>query len=157
MINALKKTAPAAVILLLLSGTASRAQSPAGADTLKPDSAKECAICHFSWVDTFFEEHRGTDLAPLPEKPTAADAEMCYSCHDGSTVDSRRHVFNDRMHQVGVTPSEKIKVPEIFPLDENGKMDCATCHSAYGVSTEPGIEKTIFLRTSNEDSEICRM
>ncbi len=127
------------------------------ASKLEPDSAKECAICHYSWVDTFFVEHRGTELAALPEKPTAADAEMCFSCHDGSTVDSRKQVFNDRMHQVGVKPSEKISVPEIFPLDEEGKMDCATCHSAHGVSTEPGIEKTIFLRTSNENSQMCTM
>lgn len=125
--------------------------------SLQPDSAKECAICHYIWVDTFFIEHRGTELVTLPDKPIVATSEMCFSCHDGSTVDSRKKVYNDRRHQVGIVPSEKIKIPEIFPLDEEGKMDCATCHSAHGVSTEPGIEKTIFLRTSNENSEMCRM
>ena len=125
--------------------------------TLQPDSAKECAICHYAWVDTFFIEKRGTELAPLPDQDTAATADMCFSCHDGSTVDSRKKVHNDRMHQVGITPSDKVKIPDIFPLDEEGKMDCATCHSAHGVSTEPGIERTIFLRTSNDNSAMCTM
>jgi predicted CXXCH cytochrome family protein len=81
---------------------------------------------------------------------------MCYSCHDGSTVDSRQAVFNDRKHQVGITPSTKIVLSETFPLDSEGKMYCGTCHSAHGVSTEPGIEKTIFLRTPNENSDMCK-
>jgi len=125
--------------------------------SLQPDSAKECAICHYSWVDTFFIEHRATELVTLPDKLTVATSEMCFSCHDGSTVDSRQHVYNDRKHQVGIIPSEEIKIPEIFPLDEEGKMNCATCHSAHGISTKTGIEKTIFLRTSHENSEMCKM
>lgn len=133
-------------------------QTPAqGKDLLQPDSAKECAICHYSWVDTFYEDHQSSFLAKRPETPEAAVAEMCYSCHDGSTVDSRKHIINDRKHQSGVLPSEKVTIPEIFPLDKDGKMNCATCHSAHGVSTEPGIERTIFLRTSNQNSEMCRM
>jgi len=124
---------------------------------LQPDSAKECAICHYSWVDTFYEDHRSTALAMMPTAPEAAAADMCYSCHDGSTVDSRKHIFNDQRHQTGVLPSDKVTIPKIFPLDRDGKMDCATCHSAHGVSTEPGIERTIFLRTSNQNSEMCRM
>ena len=125
--------------------------------SLKPDSAKECAICHYSWVETFFYEKRGTELVQLPLTPQAATSKMCFSCHDGSTVDSRHQVYNDRMHQVGVIPSEKVKIPETFPLDEEGKMDCGTCHTAHTLDTEPGIEKTIFLRTANENSEMCKM
>ncbi len=131
--------------------------SSATTTSLKPDSAKECAICHYGWVDTFFIGKRGTDLALLPSRDTAAEADMCFSCHDGSTVDSRKKVHNDRRHQVGVKPSDKVKIPEIFPLDGEGKMNCATCHSAHGVSSEPGIEKTIFLRTSNRNSAMCTM
>lgn len=146
----------AAVILLRALPSAGAEDAPPD-DFLKPDSAKECAICHYQWVDTFFEGHTGTQIAALPERPLVAEAEMCFSCHDGSTVDSRKHVFNDRRHQVGITPSETITVPDEFPLDSQGRMTCATCHSAHGVSTEPGIEKTIFLRTSHEDSRMCEM
>jgi len=137
--------------------TASFSAGATTTTTLTPDSAKECAICHYGWVDTFFIQKRGTYLVALPDQDTAADEEMCFSCHDGSTVDSRKKVHNDRKHQVGIVPSEKVKIPEIFPLDAEGKMACATCHSAHGVSTEPGIEKTIFLRTSNLNSEMCTM
>ncbi len=125
--------------------------------SLKPDSAKECAICHFGWTENFFYEKKSTEIAACPDSPQVATAEMCYSCHDGSTVDSRQSVFNDRRHQAGIVPSKEVKIPAIFPLDEEGKMDCGTCHSAHGVSTLPGIEKTIFLRTTNENSEMCVM
>jgi predicted CXXCH cytochrome family protein len=143
---------------LLIAGTSlTHAATTTTTITLQPDSAKECALCHYSWVDTFFYEKRSTEIATFPDKPMVAISQMCLSCHDGSTVDSRKKVYNDRKHQVGITPSDKIKIPEIFPLDEEGKMDCATCHSAHGVATESGIEKTIFVRTSNENSEMCKM
>ncbi len=147
------------IILLLcfFSAVFSNSYATTTTTSLKPDSAKECAICHFSWVETFFYEKRDTELARLPLTPEVATSKMCFSCHDGSTVDSRHQVYNDRMHQVGVVPSEKVKIPEAFPLDEEGKMDCGTCHSAHTLATEPGIEKTIFLRTANENSEMCKM
>lgn len=125
--------------------------------TLKPDSAKECAICHYGWVETFLIEKRGTALIPFVAQDTAAEADMCFSCHDGSTVDSRMKIQSDRKHQAGIIPSEKVKIPQIFPLDGEGRMNCATCHSAHGVSSEPGIEKTIFLRASNRNSAMCIM
>lgn len=143
------------IFFFFLAASSSRATTTT--TTLKPDSAKECAICHYGWVETFFIGKRGTALVPFAAQDTAADADMCFSCHDGSTVDSRKKVHNDRKHQEGIIPSEKIKIPEIFPLDGEGKMDCATCHSAHGVSSEPGIEKTIFLRTSNRNSAMCTM
>ncbi|MDX1778746.1 MAG: hypothetical protein R3339_07685, partial [Thermodesulfobacteriota bacterium] len=155
-----KKERLSLLIILLLSFFSAVFSSSYAATTttsLKPDSAKECAICHYSWVETFFYEKRGTELVQLPLTPHVATSKMCFSCHDGSTVDSRHQVYNDRMHQVGVIPSEKVKIPETFPLDEEGKMDCGTCHSAHTLDTEPGIEKTIFLRTANENSEMCNM
>jgi len=145
------------IVLFLVPLQSAHAIIDQAGEFLKPDSAKECAICHYLWVDTFFIEQTSTEFADLPAEPSVADAEMCFSCHDGSTIDSRKQVFNDRMHQVGIIPSKKIKIPEIFPLDSDGKMTCGTCHSAHGVSTEPGIEKTIFLRTSHEDSQMCTM
>ncbi len=158
--NTARKAAAAGAVLISLLPAVASAQTESAApsaEVLEPDSAKECAICHYDWVDTFFTEKRGTELLPLPRRPTTADAEMCFSCHDGSTVDSRKHVFNDRRHQVGVEPSASVTIPEVFPLDGQGNMTCATCHSAHGVSTEPGIEKTIFLRVSNNNSRMCRM
>jgi predicted CXXCH cytochrome family protein len=50
-----------------------------------------------------------------------------------------------------------MKIPEIFPLAEDGTMQCSTCHTAHGVEGGPGSEDTIFMRTSNRDAAMCRM
>ncbi len=122
-----------------------------------PDSAKECAICHYRWIDTFFIDGRGSDLVDYQAEKVVAKPEICFSCHDGSVVDSRSRVYNDLRHKINEKPPEQMKIPKIFPLDEKGNMQCATCHTAHGVSSEMGIEKTIFLRTSDKDSGMCRL
>ncbi len=122
-----------------------------------PDSAKECAICHYRWIDTFFVDGTGTDLVPYQAEKVVAKPEICFSCHDGSVVDSRARVYNDLRHKINKPPPEHMNIPKIFPLDKDGNMQCATCHTAHGVSSEMGIEKTIFIRSSNKDSGICRM
>lgn len=122
-----------------------------------PDSAKECAICHYRWIDTFYIEGRGTDLVDFTAERVEDKPEICFSCHDGSVVDSRARVYNDRRHKINKPPPSYMKIPKIFPLDENGNMQCATCHTAHGVPSEMGIERTIFIRTSNKDSGMCRM
>lgn len=122
-----------------------------------PDSAKECAICHYNWIDTFFIEGRGSDLVEFQSEKVAANPEMCFSCHDGSAVDSRARVYNDRRHKINKPPPTHMTIPKIFPLDKDSNMQCATCHTAHGIASEMGIERTIFLRTSNRNSEMCRM
>ncbi len=121
-----------------------------------PNSAKGCAICHYRWIDTFFVEGRGTDLVPYQSEKVAADPEMCMSCHDGSVVDSRDRVMYGKAHKTGVKPPAGMIIPEGFPLDENGKIQCATCHTAHGVESGPGVKETIFLRMSNIDSAMCK-
>jgi predicted CXXCH cytochrome family protein len=36
-------------------------------------------------------------------------------------------------------------------------MQCATCHTAHGVPSGPDSKETIFMRTSNRNSAMCRM
>ena len=120
--------------------------------TRNPDSAKECAICHYRWIDTFFLDGKGTDLVPLQVEKVAAKPEMCFSCHDGSVVDSRARVYNDQHHKVDKPPPAHMKIPASFPLDKKGNMQCSTCHTAHGVPSDMSIETTIFIRTSNENS-----
>ncbi|WP_456473377.1 cytochrome c3 family protein [Desulfolithobacter sp.] len=143
-------------ILLLLSGPA-RAEDTSVEAPRNPSSAKECALCHYRWIDTFFIDGRGSDLVPYQAEKVVASAEICFSCHDGSVVDSRDRVYNDRRHPVNRPPPPDMEIPSTFPLDENGFMQCATCHTAHGVPSEMGIEKTIFIRASNENSAMCRM
>lgn len=140
------------VVVLLLPAGAKAVEAPRN-----PNSAKECALCHYRWVDTFFLDGRGSDLVPYQTEKVVAKPEMCFSCHDGSVVDSRARVYNDHLHPVDKPPPARMVIPAIFPLDEKGRMQCATCHTAHGVSSEMGMEKTIFLRASNENSAMCRM
>lgn len=122
-----------------------------------PDSAKECAICHYNWIDTFFVHGRGSDFVEFTSEKVAAKPEMCFSCHDGSVVDSRARVYNDHRHRINQAPPSSMEIPNIFPLDQNGKMQCFTCHTAHGVPSDMSIETTIFLRTINNNSEMCQM
>ena len=74
------------------------------------DTAKQCSICHYRWVYTFYVEHRDTPLAPLEEEKVVGTRDMCLSCHDGSVLDSRDRICNDPGHRVGnllisLTPS----------------------------------------------------
>lgn len=121
-----------------------------------PDSAKECAVCHYRWIDTFFVDGRGSDLVPYQSEKVVARPEICFSCHDGSVVDSRARVYNDLRHKINKPPPEHMKLPKEFPLDKDGNMQCSTCHTAHGVSSEMGIERTIFIRASNKNSGMCR-
>jgi len=122
-----------------------------------PNSAKSCAICHYRWVDTFFIEGRGSDLVDYTAEKLVATPEMCFSCHDGSIADSRARAYNTPQHKTGVPPPDHMKIPDIFPLDDQGNMRCATCHTAHGVPSGPDSKETIFMRTSNRNSAMCRM
>jgi predicted CXXCH cytochrome family protein len=121
-----------------------------------PNSAKACAICHYRWVDTFFIEGKGSDLVDYTSEKVVATPEMCFSCHDGSVADSRARAFNTSQHKTNVPPPAHMKIPDVFPLDEKGYMQCATCHTAHGVPSGPDSHETIFMRTSNRNSAMCR-
>jgi predicted CXXCH cytochrome family protein len=123
----------------------------------EPDTAKKCAICHFRWVSTFFIEHRSTPFAQVEEKKDVVGSpEMCLSCHDGSIRDSRDRVCNDPGHRVGIKPSDKVSIPGNFPLDENGLLQCSTCHTPHAVPARGGKMVITFLRGDNANSSLCR-
>ena len=126
------------------------------AGNLTQNSARECAICHFRWIDQFVQGH-GTALADYEKEDVAGDELMCLSCHDGSTVDSRSKVWLLDKHKTGMKPSDKVKIPKLFPLSHEGEMMCATCHSAHSNPTDTSIERSIFLRITNNDSIMCEM
>lgn len=145
-----------AMIILMVTGLPGVA--PADVEAPKnPNSAKGCAICHYRWIDTFFVEGQGTPLVPYQSEKVVATEEMCFSCHDGSVKDSRDKLSRKTGHRIDQIPPEHMKIPDIFPLDEQGRMQCATCHTAHGVPSGPDSQDTIFMRTSNRDSAMCRM
>ena len=128
-----------------------------GQEQKNPNSAKACAICHYRWIDTFFVEGKGTDLVEYQSEKVVATPDMCFSCHDGSVMDSRAKLAENSGHKVNKKPPKHMKIPEIFPLDDSGRMQCSTCHTAHGVQGGADSEDTIFMRTSNRDSAMCRM
>ncbi len=123
--------------------------------TGKPDTAKKCAVCHFQWVNTFHDERIDGQLVARPDQEQVGRREMCISCHDGSITDSRRSMLHGYEHKIGEKPSSKVQIPEEFPLDENGLMQCATCHSPHSLPSNMEKPYGLFLRAENRDSSIC--
>jgi len=122
----------------------------------KADTAKKCSICHYRWVYTFYVEHRPTPIAPLQEKKVEGEQRMCLSCHDGSVRDSRDRICNDPGHRVGVKPSAAIRIPENFPLDEQGGLLCVTCHTPHALTKDDDRLVEFFLRAPNTNSSLCQ-
>ncbi len=145
----------AGVVLLLLAWDLQSAELHQPPMPRNPSSAKECAICHYRWIDTFFIDGHGTDLAPLQTEQVEGTSEMCFSCHDGSVLDSRWAFEKERGHRSGAPPRTGMSVPSSFPLDAKGNIQCVTCHSAHGVSSVPGQSTSTFLRVLNTNSSIC--
>jgi predicted CXXCH cytochrome family protein len=138
------------------------------ADSARATARKrECSICHVAWLDAFARDDTAT-LIPYEPRPAvetgrqdvASTERMCFSCHDGFVLDSRAVWFEDRHnHPVGVKPSDKVQIPELFqktiyPLNDDGKVYCGTCHSAHGLSWAEDPDY-VFMRTANPDSSMC--
>ena len=118
-----------------------------------PQQPRACAACHLEWMEPFASGGSSPLMArPVgkPEEPLAARPEMCLSCHDGSVADSRRRVWLDHGHRVGMQPPASITVPASLPL-VGGKLACRTCHSAHGPGgmQSADINRTVFLRMPN--------
>ncbi len=115
------------------------------------DARKECAMCHYYWMETFLSGE-GTDYVPMPKERQATTERMCFSCHNGSLGDSRSIVWTNKRHPVGFYP--KMDIPGLYPLYK-GKVECGTCHTAHGGKTDYSVERSFFLRSTNNNSEMC--
>jgi predicted CXXCH cytochrome family protein len=82
---------------------------------------------------------------------------MCFSCHDGSVHDSRDKICNDPGHRVGIIPSQRVTIPEKFPLDANGAIMCTTCHTPHALKGRGGVMVEYFIRTPNKNSSFCKL
>lgn len=128
---------------------------------------RECATCHIMWLDEF-KRKDVKSLIPYDPKPVTKSGKqdvssterMCFSCHDGFVLDDRYMWKEDaHWHPTGVKPPkdmkvQKIKGKRVFPLNEDGKVYCGTCHSAHGVDWSDR-DATIFLRIKNVESKLC--
>ncbi len=129
---------------------------PANGQNAMPNSSRECAICHIRWVDTLVRNGQREDLMETVLDRQAGSGDMCLSCHDGSVVDSRFKVWSTSHHTTDSVPSAAVTIPtEKFPLDEQGRMTCATCHTAHAVPDSSDLKTVVFLRQPNIDSSLC--
>ena len=140
------------LLILLLAPATGFAEPP----KKQRNATKECSMCHLRWVADFDAEDKRNYLLDFTEDKVVATEMMCYSCHDGSIMDSRLRVWETSRHKEGTDPSSKITIPETFPLNEQGQLTCATCHSAHGVDSTTDMGSTIFLRVPNRNSSMCR-
>ncbi len=129
---------------------------------------RECSICHVMWLNDFKRKDAAT-LIPYDPKPVvdtgkqdvASTERMCFSCHDGFVLDSRfAWAKREHFHPVGIKPPENIKIPTldektVFPMNDEGKIYCGTCHSAHGIDWEKEKFSPLFLRVKNVNSSLC--
>lgn len=124
---------------------------------MQPGGARVCALCHLSWVETFQPGRaRGPLLIERPPDGIVSESDTCLGCHDGAVGDSRRRVWLAHGHQTGVTPPAAMKVPDALPLEDN-RLACRTCHTAHVGGGPEDLATTVFVRTPNESSQLCRM
>jgi len=148
-------TRPARLCTVLLLLMAAAVPVSPGQEVM-PNSSKECAICHIRWIQalerTTSQEDRMEDVL----EHQAGSGDMCLSCHDGSVTDSRFKVWSTQHHTTDSVPSAAVHIPtETFPLDAQGRMTCATCHTAHAVPESSDLRTVIFLRRPNVDSSLC--
>jgi len=128
----------------------------------------DCAACHVDRIrelkrpkgpmlidpDSIWQGEHGQ----VPE--TASTSRMCLSCHDGFVEDAR-YVWSEghTTHPVGISLSESMTIKTIddepaFPLNEDDKLYCGTCHSAH-LGDGVAAKAKPFLRVDSEKGEIC--
>lgn len=140
-----------AFLLVILAAT----PTVQGAEAI-PNPSKECAICHIRWVRAFDRSSPEESNMEQVMERQAGSGDMCLSCHDGSVTDSRFKIWSTSHHTTDSVPSPAVKIPtDRFPLDTQGRMTCATCHTAHAVPDSSDLETVIFLRQPNIDSSLC--
>jgi predicted CXXCH cytochrome family protein len=129
---------------------------PVNAQNARGNSSRECAICHIRWVDALVRTDNQSETMEKVMERQAGSGDMCLSCHDGSVADSRFKIWSTRHHTTGQIPPPSIRIPtDRFPLDDQGRMTCSTCHTAHAVSESSDIRTVVFLRQPNVDSSLC--
>lgn len=140
----------------------------------QPDmSQKNCISCHLAWADDYVAGEGVQDSAP----PVASEA-MCYSCHHGAVIDSRRSIGHgeqhpDVHHQRKENKTQKNKkredeIPKVFPRLSNKlephkekQLSCGSCHTPHTAGIDEA--DTLYsehanpwLRVLNKDGDLCQ-
>ncbi len=156
-------------IARLLGGSLALCGTLLTAAEVGPEVAEQfdCASCHTERLREFRRRGAATlvEHEPRPRLETgrqdAASAPgMCLSCHDGFVMDSRSLWQEGHLgHPVGMVPSGRVEQPVVgneplFPMNEDGRMYCGTCHSPHyhGNATRA---TPPFMRVGLRDGNLC--
>ena len=134
-------------------------------------SRKNCISCHISWADSYLtENHEDEEVIPV------AHQRMCYSCHHGVVIDSRKSIGHKQQHpdvhhrrddeNAKDKDESKDKVPDEFPLNDKQaakkkELYCGSCHTPHKFKTDihDGLNdrhNNSWMRESNNSGEICQ-
>lgn len=99
-----------------------------------------------------------------PQKdPGGDDGAGCMGCHDGLVRDDRRH-WDPKLHHHPVGEKPERALPAVFPLDDQGRLACSTCHSPHGVvrldearAQDQDDEKPMLVRHASEEDPFLRL
>jgi len=127
-----------------------------------------CPTCHTDRLREF-KRRRAVTLVghePFPETPTGRQHEvstpaMCFSCHDGFVMDSRKlWIDGHEGHPLGMLPSADVKAPALdgealFPMNMDGRMYCGSCHSPHEHENAPR-DASPFMRVDSSSGNLCQ-
>ncbi len=136
-------------------------------------SQKNCNICHISWADNYVAQNQeNIQVTPV------AHQGMCYSCHHGVIIDSRKSIGQKQQHpdvhhrrdkdnnNKKADDKDKDKIPDEFPLSsalaaKNKELYCGSCHTPHKFETNindslDGKHNNSWMRESNNSGEICQ-
>ena len=140
-------------------------------------SQKNCISCHLELSSEYKLDETIQDDVP----PVVSEA-MCYSCHHGAVLDSRRAIGRgeqhpDIHHQREQANKNKSKqknkkredeIPEAFPLlssndkpEKEKQLSCGSCHTPHSADIDEA--DTLYsehanpwLRVLNKDGDLCQ-
>ncbi|VAX09015.1 hypothetical protein MNBD_GAMMA25-101 [hydrothermal vent metagenome] len=127
-------------------------------------SRKNCILCHLSWS----EDYQSDDKEKINLLPVASER-MCYSCHHGAVVDSRRTIGQKQQHpdihhrRKNKSNRKKEREDKILagvPLLEKDTLYCGSCHDPHVAEKNGGTlyEKhgNPWLRIPNHNGSLCQ-
>ncbi len=125
-------------------------------------SQKNCATCHLSWAAGYVSGEGVQDgIAPV------ATPQMCYSCHHGVIIDSRRAIGRGEQHpdihhrrKEKKEKTERDEIPKEFPLVGDKQLSCGSCHTPHGVDPERPVTRKSddtnpWMRVLNRKGSLC--
>ena len=135
-------------------------------------SRKNCISCHISWADNYSAQ----DVAAAQIAPVAHQR-MCYSCHHGVVIDSRKSIGHKQQHpdihhrrendNNNASNKDKDKIAKEFPLSsaqtaKKKELYCGSCHTPHKLKTEindslNNEHNNSWMRQSNSSGEICQL